>query len=125
MNSMLSVRTWFCCAVFVLLAGGGAWAATVDYLSQQHSAFARANGVEEEQSVTSTPANALRAEANGSNSEFRSTALVTQDVALGDSGFRFTGRLEFEVTTLMPPAGSTAGVGAAAGFTNTLTFALS
>ena len=78
----------------VLLTAGAARAATVEYLGQEYRVSARANGVSDEDVATSTPANTLRAEADGSNSEFRSTALVTQDVNLGDNGFRFTGRLE-------------------------------
>jgi hypothetical protein len=111
--------------VAVLLTAVTVRAATVDYLTQEYRVFARANQVNDETTATSVPADTLRAEADGSNAEFRSTALVTQDVNLGNNGFRFTGRLEFEVTTLMPPAGSTAGVGATAGFVDTLTFVLS
>jgi hypothetical protein len=123
---MFFLRICFrCAAAVVLLTAVAARAATVDYLSQEYRVSARANGVSDEDSATSTPASTLRAEAKGSNSEFRSTALVTQDVNVGNDGFRFTGRLEFDVATLMPPAGSTAGVGAMARFEDTLRFVLS
>lgn len=113
-----------CVAGFAVLLLAGSAEAAVEYLSQEQRVFALANQVGDEDSSTSTSSGTLRAEADGSTAEFRSTALVTQDANLGDGGFLYTGRLEFEVTTLMPPT-STAGVGARAGFVDTLRFALS
>src|SRR5687768_16893629 len=72
-------------AVAVLLLAGTAHAA-VQYLSREHSVFARANQVSDEETATSAPAATLRAEADGSNAEFRSTAFATQDVEVGDGG---------------------------------------
>ena len=111
-------------AVVALLSLAGPAQAAIEYLGQEQRVFALAGQVSDEDSANSTQSGTLRAEAEGSTADFRSTSLVTQDAGLGDGGFMYTGRLEFEVTTLMPPT-STANVGARAGFSDTLRFVLS